>query len=198
MVEVTRSMMQKFEFKETHIHGLMEIVPFYSDDLRGSFLKDYSVEVFHANAISHEVKEVFYSTSHKGVVRGLHFQRIKEQAKLVRCVCGSIWDVVVDLRKNSPTFKKWQAFDLTEENRHEVLVPAGCAHGFIALEDSLVSYKCDEIFYGEYDDGILWNDSDLNLPWPVNKVGGADQVILSEKDKMLQSFSDFMKTYGGL
>ena len=120
-------MIQKFEFRETKISGLIQVTPFNADDIRGCFTKDYSQEVFEANGISHDLKEVFYTTSHKGVIRALHFQREKQQPKLVRCIYGHVWDVVVDLRKNSSTFKEWLSFDLTGENDREILIPAGCA-----------------------------------------------------------------------
>lgn len=190
-------MTHKFEFHEAGIPGLVEVTPFNVEDIRGCFTKDYSKEVFEANNIHHELAEVFYTTSHKGVIRALHFQRVKQQPKLVRCIWGHVWDVVVDLRKDSPTFKKWLSFDLTGENHREVLIPAGCAHGYLVLEQSVVSYKCGEKFYGEYDDGILWNDPDIGVGWPLELVGGEAQAILAEKDKNLQSFSEFMNTYGG-
>ena len=175
-------MIQQFEFKKTSIPDLMEITSFNADDVRGCFTKDYSKEVFEANGIKHDLQEVFYTTSHKGVIRAIHFQRVKQQPKLVRCISGHVWDVVVDLRKNSPTFKKW---------------PAGCGHGYLVIEPSIVSYKCSEKFYGEYDDGILWNDPELGVEWPLDRVGGTEQLILAEKDKGLQSFKAFMETYGG-
>lgn len=187
----------KFEFRETDIAGLMEITPFNADDVRGCFTKDYSKEVFEANGIRYDLAEVFYTTSFKGVVRALHFQREKQQPKLVRCIYGHVWDVVVDLRKDSPTFKKWLAFDLTGERHNEILVPAGCAHGYLVLTDSIVSYKCGEKFYGEYDDGVLWNDADLGVEWPLEKIGGAEKLILADKDKNLQTFAQFMERYGG-
>lgn len=190
-------MIQKFDFQKTEIPGLLEITPFNAEDIRGCFTKDYSKEIFEANGIYHDLAEVFYTTSHKGVIRALHFQRIKQQPKLVRCVWGHVWDVVVDLRKDSPTFKKWLSFDLTRRNQKEVLVPAGCAHGYLVLEDSIVSYKCGEKFYGEYDDGILWDDLDIGVEWPLELVGGRKKVILADKDKNLQSFQEFIKTYGG-
>ena len=188
-------MVQKFEFRETEIHGLMEVTPFNADDVRGCFTKDYSKEVFEANGINHDLAEVFYTTSHKGVIRALHFQRIKQQPKLVRCIHGHVWDVAVDLRKDSPSFKKWLAFDLSGENHKEVLIPAGCAHGYLVLEDSIVSYKCGEKFYGEYDDGILWNDPDIGVEWPLELIGGAEKLILADKDKNLQSFAQLMEHY---
>lgn len=190
-------MIRKFEFHPTQIEGLILVKPFVAYDERGYFIKDYSQEVFEQNGIHHDLKEVFYTNSHKGVVRAIHFQRVKQQAKLVRCVWGHVYDVVVDLRKNSKTFGKWQGFDLSEENKDELYVPDGCGHGYLVLEHSVVSYKCGEKFYGEYDDGILWNDPDINVKWPLELVGGKEKVILSDKDKNLQTFAQFKKTYGG-
>lgn len=190
-------MNRKFEFRPTEIDGLIEVTPFNADDIRGCFTKDYSREIFEVNGICHDIAEVFYTTSHKGVIRALHFQRVMQQPKLVRCIWGHVWDAVVDLRRGSPTFKKWLAFDLVGEVHNEILVPAGCAHGYLVLEDSIVSYKCSEKFYGEYDDGILWDDPDVGVAWPLERIGGRENVILAEKDKNLQSFKQFMETYGG-
>lgn len=190
-------MIQKFEFKETKISGLIEITPFNADDVRGCFTKDYSKEVFEANGISYDLAEVFYTTSYKGVIRALHFQRVMQQPKLVRCIWGHVWDVVVDLRKDSPTFKQWLAFDLIGKKHNEILVPAGCAHGYLVLEDSIVSYKCSEKFYGEYDDGIMWNDPDIAVVWPLGLIGGKENIILSDKDNTLQTFKEFMNKYNG-
>lgn len=187
----------KFSFRNTEIEGLIEVTPFNAEDIRGCFTKDYSKEVFEQNGILHDLQEVFYTTSHKGVIRALHFQRVKQQPKLVRCIWGHVYDVVVDLRKDSPTFRKWLGFDLVGNEHNEILVPAGCAHGYLVLEDSIVSYKCAEKFYGEYDDGILWNDPDIAVAWPLEQVGGRKHVILAEKDENLQSFQQFMDTYGG-
>ena len=141
-------MIQKFEFKETAIKGLIEVTPFNADDVRGCFTKDYSKEVFEANGIKHDLQEVFYTTSHKGVIRALHFQREKQQPKLVRCISGHVYDVVVDMREKSSTFKQWLGFDLIGEKHNEILVPAGCAHGYLVLEPSIVSYKCSEKLNG--------------------------------------------------
>lgn len=187
----------KFDFEETEIRGLVKVTPFNADDLRGCFTKDYSKEVFEANGIRHDLAEVFYTTSHKGVIRALHFQREKQQPKLVRCISGHVYDVVVDLRKDSPTFKKWLGFDLVGEEHNEILVPAGCAHGYLVLEDSIVSYKCAEKFYGEYDDGIMWNDPDIAVNWPLEKIGGISNLIVAEKDQKLQTFAEFTEKYGG-
>lgn len=186
-------MIQKFNFVETEIEGLFQITPFCATDLRGSFTKDYSEEIFNQNGIDHKLKEVFYTKSHTGVIRAIHFQKIKQQPKLVRCIYGRVWDVVVDLRKESSTFGKWISFNLTGESICEVLVPAGCGHGYLVLEPSIVSYKCAEKFYGEFDDGIIWNDPDLAIEWPLSMIGGLDKVILSDKDKNLQTFEQFCK-----
>jgi len=190
-------MITPFKFTETSIKGLFEIQPFNADDVRGCFTKDYSKEVFENNGINHDLKEVFYTTSHKGVIRALHFQRVMQQPKLVRCIYGHVYDVVVDLRKDSPTFKQWLGFDLIGDKHNEILVPAGCAHGYLVIEKSIVSYKCAEKFYGEYDDGIMWDDPDINVKWPLNKIGGINNIILADKDKNLQSFTEFMDKFGG-
>ncbi len=189
-------MIQKFAFKETEIKGLIEVTPFNAVDVRGCFTKDYSKEVFEINGISHDLQEVFYTTSHKGVIRALHFQREKQQPKLVRCITGHVYDVVVDLRKDSSTFKKWLGFDLVGEKHNEILVPAGCAHGYLVLEPSIVSYKCSEKFYGEFDSGIKWDDPDINVEWPLEQIGGRENLILADKDKELSTFKDFVEEYG--
>lgn len=186
-------MIKKFEFFDTKFSDVKLISPFISDDERGIFVKDYSKEIFELNGIKHDLKEVFYTESHKGVIRAIHFQRVKEQAKLVRCVYGHIYDVVVDLRPGSMTFGEWQEFELTGENHMEILIPENYGHGYLVLEDSIVSYKCAEKFYGEYDDGIKWNDADINIQWPLELVD--NNVILSEKDKKLQSLEEFRNKY---
>lgn len=189
-------MIQKFAFKETEIPGLIEVTPFNADDVRGCFTKDYSKEVFEQHGIHHDLQEVFYTTSHEGVIRALHFQREKQQPKLVRCISGHVYDVVVDMRKDSPSFKKWLGFDLIGDRHNEILVPAGCAHGYLVLEPSIVSYKCSDKFYGEFDDGIMWNDPTINVQWPLEKIGGKQNIIVAEKDKNLLSFDEFVKKYG--
>lgn len=183
-------MIQQFEFHKTNFEGVYLINPFYVTDNRGMFLKDYSKEIFQRNGIEHELKEVFYTYSEKGVIRAIHFQRIKEQPKLVRCVKGRIFDVVVDLRPDSKTYGQWQGFDLSDKNNQELLIPAHFGHGYYVIEPAIVSYKCAEKFWGEYDDGIIWNDPDINIVWPLDK--NVD-VILSDKDRNLQTFKEFSK-----
>lgn len=185
--------MQKWSFVELPLKGAYIIEPFVAKDNRGLFIKDYSLDIFKQNGIDYELKEEFFTYSKKGVIRALHIQRVRQQPKLVRCVYGHVFDVIVDLRKESPTFKKWMAFDLTGSNNKEILIPAGFAHGYLVLEDSIVSYKCAEKFYGEYDGGIQWNDPTLAIKWPLEKIEGLANVILSEKDKNLPSFETFSK-----
>lgn len=184
----------KINISDTEINGMKIIDTFVAKDIRGSFIKDYSASVFKELGLYYELKETFYTISHRGVVRGIHFQRVKQQAKLVRCIKGKIYDVCVDLRKDSETFGKWKAVYLDTINNQEVLIPEGCGHGYIVLEDSIVSYKCNEVFYGEYDDGIVWNDKRIGVEWPMEEI---DKVILSDKDKNLMSFEKFKKIYGG-
>lgn len=186
-------MIQNFEFMELDLKDAYLIKPFISWDNRGHFIKDYSKEIFEQNDIYHDLKEVFYTISHKGVIRALHFQEIKEQAKLVRCVKGKIYDVIVDLRRDSPTYMQWKGFYLSDENNFEILVPEHFAHGYLVLEDSIVSYKCAEKFYGEYDNGIMWNDPDLNIQWPLEEINGIENIINSEKDDHLQSFKEWIE-----
>ena len=186
-------MIKKFEINELELRGAFLIKPFCADDSRGCFVKDYNVEVFKENGIEHPLKEVFYTISKKGVIRAIHFQLIKQQAKLVRCISGHVYDVIVDLRPNSPTFGKWLGFDLTGENMLEILVPPFFGHGYLVIEDSIVSYKCAEVFYSEGDSGIMYNDPEIAVSWPFELIGGKNNVIISEKDLNLLSFQEYKK-----
>lgn len=186
-------MIQKFEFEELSLNGAFKITPFYASDERGGFVKDYNIDTFRAHGIDHELKEVFYTISKKGVIRAIHFQLGHQQAKLVRCISGHVYDIIVDLRPNSPTFGKWLGFDLTGENRIELYIPEFFGHGYLVLEDSIVSYKCGEVFYGEGDSGIMYNDSDINVTWPFNEIGGMENLIISEKDKNLMTLKEYRK-----
>jgi len=186
-------MTQQFSFQELDLKGAYLIKPFHSMDNRGDFLKDYNQEIYRANGIKHDLKEVFYAFSKTGVIRGLHFQWGKQQAKLVRVIQGHIYDVIVDLRKDSPTFGQWRGFHLTAENTDMLLVPEFFGHGYLALEDSIVSYKCTEVFYGEGDSGIRYNDPDLAIVWPTTSIDGFTKPIMSEKDQNLMSFQDYLQ-----
>lgn len=188
-------MIQKFEFQELDLKGAFKIQPFYATDERGGFVKDYNVEMFKANGIEHELKEVFYTISKRGVIRATHFQLVKQQAKLVRCISGHVYDVIVDLRPDSPTFGQWRGFDLTGGNQVELYIPQYFGHGYLVIEDSIVSYKCGEVFYGEGDSGIMYNDLDINIKWPFELIGGIENLIISEKDKHLMTFCEYKECF---
>lgn len=186
--------MKQFVLEKLELEDAYLINPFVSQDKRGLFVKDYSKEIFKQNNIDYNLEEVFYTYSHKGVIRALHFQTTYEQPKLVRCLSGEIYDVIVDIRKKSPTYKQWMGFYLSGENFKEILIPKGFAHGYLVIKDAIVSYKCAEKFFGEYDSGIIWNDEELNVAWPLDKIGGEEFVILSDKDRCLQSFKYYEKS----
>ena len=186
-------MIQKFDFQELDLKGAYLIQPFCSTDERGGLIKDYNCDIFQANGINHDLKETFYTLSKRGVMRATHFQLIKQQPKLIRCISGHVYDVIVDLRPNSPTFGQWQGFHLTGENMNSLLVPAFFGHGYLVIDDSVVSYKCAEVFYGEGDSGIMYNDPDINITWPYDLIGGKANLIISEKDLHLMSFKEYKK-----
>lgn len=186
-------MIQRFEFTELELKGAYLIKPFFASDERGGLLKDYNADIFRANGIEHDLKETFYTVSKRGVIRATHFQLIKQQPKLVRCVSGHVYDVIVDLRPGSSTYGRWQGFHLTGENMDSLLVPAYFGHGYLVIEDSVVSYKCSEVFYGEGDSGIMYNDPDLGIQWPMELIGGEDHLIISQKDRNLMSFAEYTR-----
>lgn len=184
-------MIQKFDFQELDLKGAYLIKPFYATDDRGGLIKDYNIDMFQAHGIDHELKEVFYTISKRGVIRATHFQLVKQQPKLVRCISGRVYDVIVDLRPESETYGQWRGFELTAENTNSLLVPAGFGHGYLVLEDSVVSYKCAEVFFGEGDSGIMYNDPDIGIVWPFELIGGKENLIISEKDLNLMSFKEY-------
>ncbi len=186
-------MIQKFEFNELDLKGAYHIKPFYATDDRGGLIKDFNIDTFKNAGIDHSLKEVFYTLSKKGVIRATHFQLVKQQAKLVRCISGHVYDAIVDLRPQSPTFGQWRGFHLTGENTEMLLVPQFFGHGYLVIEDSVVSYKCDEVFFGEGDSGIMYNDPDINIKWPFDLIGGEENLIISEKDLNLMSFEEYKK-----
>lgn len=184
-------MIEQFEFQELQIKDAYLIKPFYATDERGGFIKDYNIDTFKVHGIQHDLKEVFYTVSKKGVIRAIHFQLGHQQAKLVRCISGHIYDVIVDLRPRSDTYGKWMGFDLSSENRKELMIPQFFGHGYLVLEDSVVSYKCGEIFYDDGDSGIMYNDPDIGIEWPFELIGGVENLIISKKDLELMSFQTY-------
>lgn len=184
-------MIEKFNFEESELKGAFVIQPFYATDERGGFIKDFNIDEFKKNGIETELKEIFYTISCKGVIRAIHFQLEHQQSKLVRCVKGHIYDVIVDLRQDSPTFGQWRGYELSDKNRRELYIPKYFGHGYLVLEDSIVSYKCGEVFYADCDSGIVYNDPDIAIEWPFEKIGGKKNLIISEKDQKLMSFDDY-------
>ena len=177
------------KFKETKIPDLIIIEPDIFSDKRGYFSESFNLNKFEKN-----IKKIFFvqdneSKSSKGVLRGLHFQMPPfDQAKLVRCIQGEVLDVAVDLRKYSKTYGHHFSLKLSENNKKQLFIPRGFAHGFVVLSMSATfSYKVDNKYAPEYEHGIKWNDKSLNINWILND----DEVIISEKDSKLSLFSEF-------
>ena len=188
-------MAEPFRFEATGIPGLKIVYPFIAADDRGYYMKYYEHNVFEKNGILLTGHEEAQSKSKKGVIRGLHFQTKHPQAKLVRVVRGEAFDVAVDLRPGSPTFGKWEGFFLSAENRKMVFIPAGFAHGLMALtEDMLLSYISGDDYDPVTDSGIRWDDPEIGVRWPLELV---EQPVLSEKDQGLPLFSEYVKTVDG-
>lgn len=171
--------MGNFTFEETKIKGVYIIdVKTYGDD-RGYFMETYKESDFASAGLNYRFVQDNQSSSKKGVLRGLHFQKEHPQAKLVRVLSGEVFDVAVDLRKDSETYGQWVGVLLSAENHRQFMIPRGFAHGFAVVSDyAEFAYKCDELYHPEDEGGIAWNDPDVAIEWP--DVG---EVILSEKDK---------------
>ena len=168
-----------FTFIGTDIEGVFIIETKAYGDSRGCFMETYKKTDFDAADLCYDFIQDNQSASRKGVLRGLHFQRNHPQAKLVRVLSGEVFDVAVDLRKGSKSYGKWIGTSLSAENRRQLLIPRGFAHGFLVLSDyAEFTYKCDEVYHPDDEGGIAWNDPDIAVAWP-----DAGQIILSEKDK---------------
>lgn len=171
----------------TPIKDLVVIEPKVFEDQRGYFFEAYNKNTFHELGLDYDFVQDNQSYSTKGVLRGLHFQKQYPQAKLVRVLQGEVFDVAVDLRKDSPTYGKWYGVTLSAENKKMFMIPRGFAHGFLVLSDTAVfSYKCDDFYHPNDEGGIMYNDSDIGVEWPKIDV----EYILSEKDKRHKKFSD--------
>lgn len=167
-----------FEFEKLEIANTFIITPRIFSDERGNFTETYKKSDFEAAGISSDFRQDNQSSSKKGVLRGLHFQREPHaQGKLVRVVKGKVFDVGVDLRRNSRTFGKYISAVLSENNKKMLWIPEGFAHGFLALEDSIVLYKATNEYDKESECGLIWNDSTVNINWPFKPT------YISEKDK---------------
>ena len=170
-----------FNFIETKIKDLYIIEPKVFGDNRGYFMESYNRKDFVDAGLDMVFVQDNESKSKKGVLRGLHFQTKHTQGKLVRVTQGEVYDVAVDLRKDSPTYGKWEGVLLSAENKRQFYIPEGFAHGFLVLSDEAVfNYKCTDVYAPEYDGGLLWNDPDVGIEWPLDKI---EEIVLSEKDK---------------
>jgi dTDP-4-dehydrorhamnose 3,5-epimerase len=163
---------------QTELDGVLLIEPTVHHDSRGRFFESYAKEKYRAVGIQEDFVQDNQSLSNKNVLRGLHYRIAPEQSKLVRVVKGEVFDVVVDIRKSSPTFGKWQSFILSDTNHLQLYVPVGFAHGFCVLSDTMeFLYKVSEYYSGEKEKGLIWNDPDIGIDWPIS------DPILSDKDK---------------
>ncbi|MFD0769527.1 dTDP-4-dehydrorhamnose 3,5-epimerase [Bacillus sp. CGMCC 1.60114] len=170
---------------DTSFQDVKLLEPHLFEDERGFFMENYNKGTLEKIGIIYSfVQDNISSSAKAGTIRGLHFQKEpKAQTKLVQVLQGAIYDVIVDLRKGSSTYKQWQAYILSEENRRQLLVPKGFAHGFCTLvPHTVVMYKVDEYYSAEHDSGVHWRDKDLNIPWPVK------EPTLSKKDRLLPPF----------
>ena len=178
------------EINNTSIKDVKLIIPAKYDDSRGFFAETWNMNSLAEKGMNLKFVQENHSFSYKkGTLRGLHFQKPPyDQAKLVRCIEGEVLDIALDLRKKSNTFGQFQKVILSGENKKQFFIPRGFAHAFLVLSESAIfSYKVDNVYAPDYDDGIIWNDPNLSIDWGFNK----SELIISEKDKKLISFSDF-------
>ncbi|MDX8377461.1 MAG: dTDP-4-dehydrorhamnose 3,5-epimerase [Mariprofundales bacterium] len=172
---------------ETALAGVLIIEPKVFGDSRGFFLETFHSKRYEENGIAKNLKFVQdnHSRSSKGVLRGLHYQINKPQGKLVMVVTGSVFDVVADINPDSPTFSKWVGVELSEENHRQLWVPPGYAHGFCVLSDTAdFVYKCTDMYNPSDEAGIIWNDPDLEIEWPL------EHPLVSKKDAILPQLSN--------
>lgn len=168
-----------------HIAGLLFIQPKVHADPRGAFYEGYSIDRYREAGITATFVQDNISYSQKNVLRGLHFQTKHAQGKLVSVIYGKVYDVIVDIRSDSPSFKQHTGLWLDDQLHQQVYIPPGCAHGFYVVSDmAILHYKCTDYYHPEEETGLIWNDSAFNISWPLI----ADEPILSAKDKLYQPF----------
>lgn len=171
--------MSNFTFSPTDIPGVQIVDVKCFGDARGYFMETYRAADFAAAGITDAFVQDNQSCSYRGVLRGLHFQRQHQQAKLVRAISGEIFDVAVDLRRGSATYGRWVGVVLSAENRRQLYIPRGFAHGFQVLsEQAVFAYKCGDVYHPEDEGGLRYDDADIGIVWP-----GQAAPILSEKDQ---------------
>ncbi len=180
---------------ERKLLGVYEVILETYQDERGFFMRTYDKEVFEKHNLHREWVHDNHSCSNKkGIIRGLHFQFPPHcETKLIRCVRGAVFDVFVDLRRNSPTFGQWDSIELSEDNKKMIYIPRGFAHGFCTLADiSELVYKVDNYYRPDAEGGIIWNDKTLNINWTVKTP------VLSKRDANLGTFDEFVAKHRGL
>ena len=169
------------KFEQTRLPGIIRIVPAVHADLRGFFMEHWQARRFSDGGIDASFVQENFSHSVKGTLRGLHYQIRKPQGRLVRVVQGTVFDVSVDLRKSSPNFGKWVGEILSAENRHQLWVPPGFAHGFLVLSETAgFEYNCTDYYEPEFDCSIRWDDPDIGIDWPLTED---EQPVLSDRDR---------------
>lgn len=186
--------MSNYIFTKTNIKDLYIIDVKTHGDHRGYFMETYNERAFHEAGLRYVFVQDNQSSSRQGVIRGLHFQRTHPQAKLVRVLKGEVYDVAVDLRRDSATYGKWVGVILSEENKRQFLIPRGFAHGFFVVSEyAEFAYKCDEFYHPEDEGGIIWNDPCIGIVWP-----DTSKIILSEKDKCYPMLAEVDITISGI
>lgn len=175
-----------FNFIKTDIDGVVIIEPKVFGDDRGYFMETYNEKDFRDAGLNYNFVQDNQSKSKKGVLRGLHYQKQYPQAKLVRVLEGEVFDVAVDLRKDSPTYGKYVGVLLSDENKRMFMIPRGFAHGFVVISDTAVfCYKCDEFYHPEDEGGVMWNDPEIGIDWPLK-----EGILLSDKDQKHPSLKE--------
>ena len=173
----------------TNLPGVIVIEPKVYVDKRGFFLETFREDVLLQAGINAHFVQDNHTRSSQGVLRGLHYQMIQTQGKLVRVATGSVFDVVVDVRSSSPTFGQWYGTELNEDNIKMIYVPPGFAHGFVVLSETAdFIYKCTDYYHPESEQGIAWDDPDLNIDWSIAEI--AEKISLSDKDKQNVKLKD--------
>ena len=186
--------MGKIIVETCHIEGLKVITPQIFGDERGYFMETYNYNDFKEAGIDVEFVQDNQSSSIKGVLRGLHFQIHYPQDKLVRVVKGTVFDVAVDLRKNSPTYGQWYGVILSAENKKQFFIPKNFAHGFVVLSDEAeFAYKCSDFYQPNDEGGLAWNDPEVGVEWPLPEGMTEENLILSEKDRKWGSIKSLVK-----
>jgi dTDP-4-dehydrorhamnose 3,5-epimerase len=175
---------------KSRLEGVLLIEPDVFGDDRGFFMESYNAKAFAEAGVDVEFVQDNHSRSSRGVLRGLHYQiPPKAQDKLVRVVVGEVFDVAVDLRRGSPTFGQWDGFLISAENKKQVFIPKGFAHGFLVLSETAdFLYKCGDYYSPEHERGVIWNDPDIGIEWPFPK--DAASPILSRKDADLPTLKN--------